>query len=178
MTTILDILSKKHNVWLKYIISFGCNPEVAEDYVQEMYLKIYNYSQRKENDLMYNENEVNYFFIYVTLKNMYYDNSRKKSKNILVSIEEIELPVDEYSETEFNLQIHKIKSWEKNINNEIDNIKTYTRTKANLSYIKFIYDKIFIENKSITDLSKEVGISYWSLRNTIQIIKQQIENEI
>jgi hypothetical protein len=178
MKTILDILSEKHNIWLKYIISFGCNPEIAEDYVQEMYLKIYDYSQRKDNDLMYNENEVNYFFIYVTLKNMFYDNNRKKSRNIIVSIEEIDLPVEDYSETEFNIQLYKVKSWEENINTEIDNIKTYTRTKANLSYIKFIYDKIFIENKSIMDLSKEVGISYWSLRNTIQIIKQQIENEI
>jgi hypothetical protein len=178
MKTILDILSEKHNIWLKYIISFGCNPEIAEDYVQEMYLKIYDYSQRKDNDLMYNENEINYFFIYVTLKNMFYDNNRKKSRNIIVSIEEIDLPVEDYSETEFNIQLYKVKSWEENINTEIDNIKTYTRTKANLSYIKFIYDKIFIENKSIMDLSKEVGISYWSLRNTIQIIKQQIENEI
>jgi hypothetical protein len=178
MKTILDILSKKHNVWVKYLISFGCNTEIAEDYVQEMYLKIYNYSQRKDNDLMYNESEVNYFFIYVTLKNMYYDNNRKTSKNILVDIEKIDLPEDEYSETEFNIKLQKVKSWEENINNDIDNIKTYTRTKANLSYIKFIYDKIFVENMSITDLSKEVGISYWSLRNTIQIIKQQIENEI
>jgi hypothetical protein len=127
---------------------------------------------------MYNESEVNYFFIYVTLKNMYYDNNRKTSKNILVDIEKIDLPEDEYSETEFNIKLQKVKFWEENINNDIDNIKTYTRTKANLSYIKFIYDKIFVENMSITDLSKEVGISYWSLRNTIQIIKQQIENEI
>jgi hypothetical protein len=178
MRTILDILSDNHKIWLKYVISFGCEPEIAEDYVQEMYLKIYNYSETKDNDLMYNENEVNYFFIYVTLKNMYYDNNRKKSKVILVDIEKIDIPEEDYSENEFNIQLQKVKSWETNINNEIKNIKSYTRSKANLCYIKFIYDKIFIENMSITDLSNEVGISYWSLRNTIQIIKQQIKNEI
>jgi DNA-directed RNA polymerase specialized sigma24 family protein len=178
MRTILDILSDNHKIWVKYVISFGCDPEIAEDYVQEMYLKIYSYSERNDNDLMYNENEINYFFIYVTLKNMYYDNNRKNSKVILVDFEKIEIPEEEYSEMKFNEQMNKVKSWELQINDEIKNIKTYTRSKANLCYIKFIYDKIFIENMSITDLSNEVGISYWSLRNTIQIIKQQIKNEI
>lgn len=178
MRTILDILSDNHKIWVKYVISFGCDPEIAEDYVQEMYLKIYSYSERNDNDLMYNENEINYFFIYVTLKNMYYDNNRKNSKVILVDFEKIEIPEEEYSEMKFNEQMNKVKSWELQINDEIKNIKTYTRSKANLCYIKFIYDKIFKENMSITDLSNEVGISYWSLRNTIQIIKQQIKNEI
>jgi len=178
MRTILDILSEKHTVWVKYVISFGCSSEIAEDYVQEMYLKIYDYNQRKDNDLMYNENEINYYFIYVTLKNMYYDSNRKASRNVMVDIDKIDLPENDYCEDDYNINLCKIRSWEANINAEIDSIKTYTRRKANLSYIKFIYDKIFVEKMSITDLSKEVGISYWSLRNTIQIIKQQIENEV
>ena len=81
---ILDVLFLKHSTWLKYVKSFGCPDDIAEDYVQEMYIKIYNYSQIKNNDLMYDGEEINFFFIYVTLKNMYLDDFRKNKKKIVV----------------------------------------------------------------------------------------------
>jgi DNA-directed RNA polymerase specialized sigma24 family protein len=178
MKNILDVLAEKHNTWIKYILSFGCSKDIAEDFVQEMYIKIYNYSQKKDNDLMYNDNEINYFFIYVTLKNMYYDDLRKNKKINFVSIEELVLTNDEdYSEIKFNIQSNKHKNWVLNIERKIKTTNDYTLEKATLMYIKFIYEKVFIENKSVSDLSREVGISYWSLRNTIKIIKEQIKNE-
>lgn len=69
-------------------------------------LKIYNYSQTKNNDLMYDGEEVNYFFVYVTLKNMYLDDYRKSKKKILVNIEDVILIEEpsEYSEDKFYLQ--------------------------------------------------------------------------
>jgi DNA-directed RNA polymerase specialized sigma24 family protein len=179
MKSILELVSEKHNVWIKYVISFGCDKETAEDYVQDMYLKIHAYIQNGKYDLMYNDNEINFYFIYVTLKNMYYDNTRKNSKYDIIEIDSYDF-VDDimYSETDFNLRMQKLKKWELNIVNQINEIEDYTREKANLCYILFIYEKILVENMSITELSKKAGISYWSLRNTIQIIKQQIKNEI
>ena len=179
MRNILDVLSEKHSTWLKYIVSFGCEKESAEDYVQEMYIKIYNYSKKNDNDLMYNEEEINYFFIYVTLKNMYYDDLRKNKKVSIIGIEDLNIVSDEeYTETIFNIQSDKLNNWVKNIDKKIEDIKDYTLEKSTLLYIRFIYDKIFVENKSVSELSREVGISYWSLRNTVQIIKEQVKNEI
>lgn len=179
MKTILELVSEKHNVWVKYVVSFGCSPETAEDYVQDMYLKIHKYSLTTNYDLMYNDNEVNTYFIYVTLKNMYYDNIRKKSRYDIIEIDSFDFMDDiMYSETDFNIRLQKLKKWELSIVNQINEIEDYTRVKANLCYILFIYEKIMIENMSIAELSKQAGISYWSLRNTIQIIKQQIKNEI
>ena len=179
MKTILELVSEKHNVWVKYVVSFGCSPEIAEDYVQDMYLKIHKYSLTTNYDLMYNDSEVNTYFIYVTLKNMYYDNNRKKSKYEIIEIDSYDF-IDDimYSETDFNERLQKLKKWELNIVNQINEIEDYTQIKASLCYILFIYEKILIENMSIAELSKQAGISYWSLRNTIQIIKQQIKNEI
>ena len=34
------IVAAKHNEWLNIVLSFGCKPEIAEDIVQEMYIKI------------------------------------------------------------------------------------------------------------------------------------------
>lgn len=176
---ILDVLYLKHSTWLKYVKSFGCQDDIAEDYVQDMYIKIYNYSQVKNNDLMYDNEEVNFFFIYVTLKNMYFDDFRKNKKKIQVNIEDIVIveEISEYSEDKFYLQKDLVTNWIKDLNNEIDSIKEHTEYKSSLCYIKFIYQKIFVESCSITDLSEETKLSYWSIRNTVKRIKDQIKNE-
>jgi hypothetical protein len=179
MKNILDVLCLKHEQWLKYIKSFGCPDDIAEDYVQEMYIKIFNYSQRKDNDLMYDENDVNYYFIYVTLKNMYYDDLRKSKKQFLVDLSDDFIQDEtEYTEKEYHLKNDAKNIWIDRLNLEIESIQDYNRKKANLIYIKFIFDKIFVEQMSVTKLSQEVGITYWSLRNTVLIIKNQIKNEI
>jgi len=176
---ILNVLFLKHTTWLKYVKSFGCKDDIAEDFVQDMYIKIFNYSERKENDLMYNENEINYFFIYVTLKNMYFDNLRK-NKKVILDVLSNDLFVDdiEYSETDFYVKNNALNSWTDKLDKEIESINTYNQKKANLLYIKFIYQKIFKEQMSISELSRDVGITYWSLRNTVLIIKENIKNEI
>jgi hypothetical protein len=176
---ILDILFLKHSTWIKYVKSFGCPDEVAEDFVQEMYIKIFIYSEKKDNSLMYNDTEVNYFFVYVTLKNMYYDTLRRTKKQIKVDLSDNYFQDEtEYTETDFHLKNNAMEVWRNNLIEEIESIKEYDRKKANLCYIKFIFDKVFIQQMSVSKLSREVGITYWSLRNTVLIIKQQIKDEI
>ena len=179
MANILDVLFLKHSTWITYVKSFGCPDDIAEDFVQEMYIKIFNYSQKKDNDLMYDQNEVNYFFVYVTLKNMYYDNLRKKKNLITVDLSDDFIQDEsEYTEVDFNLKNDAVCLWIDKLNKDIELISEYNRKKANLLYIKFIYQKIFVEQMSVSELSREVGITYWSLRNTMLIIKDQIKNEI
>lgn len=174
---ILNVLFLKHSTWIKYVKSFGCPDEVAEDFVQEMYIKIFNYSQKKDNSLMYNDTEVNYFFVYVTLKNMYYDTLRRTKNQIKVDLSDNYIQDEtEYTEIEFHLKNDAMEVWRDNLIEEIESIKDYNRKKANLSYIKFIFDKVFVDQISVSELSREVGITYWSLRNTVLIIKQQIKD--
>jgi len=47
-----------------------------------------------------------------------------------------------------------------------------------LNYYKYIFEKVFIQQMSVSDLSREIGITYWSLRNTLNNIKRQINEEI
>lgn len=172
---ILDILYLKHETWVKYVISFGCPSDIAEDYVQEMYIKIHNYSQ-KGNDLMFNQNEVNYFFIYVTLKNMYYDDIRAKKKITFTELEDNQVideteTVDNYIE-----QSEALKRWVDELDKEINKIQEYNQYQASLCYIRFIFQKIFVENISVQQLANETNLSYWSIRNTVLRIKQQIKD--
>ena len=44
-------------------------------------------------------------------------------------------------------------------------------------YVRQIFEDHFINNKSIKQLSEEQNISYWSVRNTVKIIKEQIKQK-
>jgi DNA-directed RNA polymerase specialized sigma24 family protein len=173
---LLDILFLKHKTWIKYVISFGCSTEIAEDYVQEMYIKIYNYSL-KGNSLMFNESEVNYFFIYVTLKNMYFDDLRATKKISFIELEDNRtFEETEYTEGDFKLQTDAVQNWLTELNTEINKEQEYSQYQASLCYIRFIYQKIFIEDISVQQLANETHLSYWSIRNTVVRIKQQIKD--
>ena len=58
------LVAKKHKEWIKIVISFGCDKEIAEDIVQEMYIKI-QLKLEKGLDIMYGK-EINYYYIFKT----------------------------------------------------------------------------------------------------------------
>lgn len=157
--------------WIGFVKSFGCNDYIAEDYVQEMYIKLHN-----NKNLMFNETEVNIYFIYVVLKNMYFDDLRKAVTKIELDDNYLQLE-DEIFDDNYIEQSEAVKLWQLKLDSEISNIEKYNLNKSTLVYIKFIFDNIFIKNISITELSKQTNITYWSIRNTVQAIKNQIKNE-
>ena len=55
--------------------SFGCNDAIAEDLVQEMYIKII-IKVKKGLDIRYNETEINYYYIFRTLNSLFIDLTR------------------------------------------------------------------------------------------------------
>ena len=46
------LIAGKHQQWIQIVISFGCGKEIAEDIVQEMYIKI-QLKLAKGLDIMY-----------------------------------------------------------------------------------------------------------------------------
>lgn len=155
--------------------SFGCSTDIAEDYVQEMYIKIHYHIEKHGNELMYNKTEANTYFVYVMLKNMYLDDIKKPNKTERIVYDVIQ-DEREYNEIDFNTQLQCTEDWLEQLNTEIENCKSYTIEKAHLYYIKFIFDSIFINRISVSELSRNVGITYWSIRNTVNIIKTQIKS--
>ena len=51
--------------------SFKINNEDANEIVQEMYIRMHDYTKDIER-IMYNEKEINTFYIYITMRNIYY----------------------------------------------------------------------------------------------------------
>ena len=69
--------------------SFGADQDLANDIVQEMYVRLYKYVGEPEK-IMYNEQEVNTFFVYVTLRNMYATLMKAKSRIEFVDVSQLE----------------------------------------------------------------------------------------
>ena len=78
---VIDLLAQKHNDWIRMAMSFKINEDQANEIVQEMYLRINDYVKDAKK-IMYNDKEINTFYVYITLRNIYYSNFYNTGKNI------------------------------------------------------------------------------------------------
>jgi DNA-directed RNA polymerase specialized sigma24 family protein len=180
---ILTKIAEHHDVWLSYLRSMGCDPFVADDLVQSMYLKVDAYIKKHNADIMFNETEVNYYFFWITLKNLYTDFHRKRLNSPVVYVPEVtdsveddvfNLDEDDYEKHAAIMDWFEDQDYEKMCNDDQELLE-YDRQKLNKYYLRKIFEECFLNKKSVSELSRDTNITYWSLRNTIKIIKKQIQ---
>lgn len=174
MKSTLNLLAQKHNDWIRVVKSFGCNSDTSEDIVQEMYIKIHKLL-KKGGDIMYNEEEINHFYIFRTLRTMFIDLTRKQAKVKFVSIENTK---DYSTEDIINLfkklhikeftEFDNIQKYQNQVENELDKLHWYD---------KKIYNHIQ-EGESIKSLSDKTKISYYSIYNTYNKVKKYLHKKI
>lgn len=162
MTT-LQKIAEKHNDWLRIVKSFGCDGDKCEDIVQEMYLKA-NTLINSGTDISYGD-DINHFYIYRILRSMFIDLCRKEAKVTKVNIEHLERFVQE----EETKQYKDIEGKMKQLDTLVDKLYWYDAK---------VWRLIAEEKMSIAQLSKESGISYYSLYNTYKNVKSLIKNNI
>jgi len=152
------LLAKKHKTWIEIVCSFGCNKTIAEDIVQEMYIKVL---LKLENglDIMY-EQEINYYYIFKVLKTLYIDLKRKGKNITIVNIEDTNLSQYDY---------------------DVDYDQAYDKIKGELKNM-FWYDRkvfeIVNEGESIAEFSRKSYIEYFSLYNTYRKVKEKLKKLI
>lgn len=158
MVDILSLLYKKHNDWVGIVKSFGCNPETAEDIVMEMYIKIKK-KVDEGTDVMYNDNEVNYYYIFKTLNSMFLDLKKKESKVSMISIDEVQIDTTQKINFEEYYSV---------VQEELKCIHWYD---------KMVYDLIE-SGYTIAQLSRETKIQDHRLRHTYKKIKKRIKKKL
>ena len=149
------LLAKKHKTWINIVLSFGCSKTIAEDIVQEMYIKIL---LKLENglDIMY-EDEINYYYIFKVLKTLYID-LKRKGKNIkIINIEDTNL-------SQYDFDVDYDEAYDK-IKDELKNMFWYDRK---------VFE-IINEGESIADFSRNSYIEYYSLYNTYRKVKDKLK---
>ena len=149
------LIAKKHKTWIEIVTSFGCPAETSEDIVQEMYIKIHK-KLNKGLDIMYKD-EVNYYYIFKTLRSLFYDLKRKEKNITIINIEDVDI--------------------DKSIS-DIDYDKAYAIIKEELDNM-FWYDRKVFEiinsGESIAEFSRKSYIQYYSLYNTYNKVKDKLK---
>jgi len=177
MANELEKIAKNHDLWLKMIMNMGCNPSVAEDIIQEMYLKLDKLIKQGKN-VMYDDASANRFYIYLTLKSMFIDYKRAKGRYTFFEIMEN----DEASNTDESASFYSgvdteeqeafTKIYDK-ILNEINSWDFYNKNLC-IAY--------FTTGMSLDKLTKELGIGrssiYNSIRNHREIIRDKFQEDV
>ena len=161
MTT-LEKIAQKHKDWLRIVKSFGCKNEYCEDIVQTMYIKVHTLLSNG-TDISYGD-EINHFYIYRILRSLFIDLCRKESKITKVNVEYLEKFVQQEELKEYK----DIEGKMKQLDSVLDKIYWYD---------KKVFDLIS-GGMSIAELSKNSGISYYSLYNTYKNVKNLIKENI
>ena len=158
MKTPVEIAYQRHDKWLEIVRSFGGIKETeAEDLVQTMYLLLIKNTQ-KGIDFSYGD-DINYYYCYKLLRGVYIDLVRKKAKVRLVELEGIE--ISENDHTNYQEVYEKIQKVLKDM----------------YWYDAKVYD-IIESGTSISELSRKSDISYYSLYNTYNKVKEKLKQYI
>ena len=158
------LIAKKHETWIDIVCTFGCTRRVAEDIVQEMYIKIQLTLEKGKLDIMYND-EINYYYIFKTLKSMFID-LKRKSKNI--KILDLDEHIENFGDTYYAY-------------NEVNFDEAYDTIKKELSEMYWYDRKVFEvinSGESIADFSRNSKIKYYALYFTYKKVKDHLKKLI
>lgn len=169
----IDKLYKYERLWIGYVKDNGCNLDTAKDIVQEFYIKMH----LSNADYLYENDQPNFYGCYLILRNMVIDLKRKEKKYSLISDENIpEVEDTQYTEDySVDKKYSALNNWlDRNTLNVKDGKIDYTQDLLKKLYLRTIYDAIFENGKTMTQLSKETGIKYDTIRYAVLVIKRQI----
>jgi DNA-directed RNA polymerase specialized sigma24 family protein len=170
----LEILSKNHNIWVAMGLSIGIPQDIVEDFVHETYLRLNKYIDNPEK-IMYNETEINKFYVYVTLKNLWSDYSKAKSKYKVYRIDD--------SDYEYIFDTPEWALYEE-VDYEKERAEEYILTKITQEvdswdhwYDKKLFKLYYNTDISMRKLAKETRISVTSIFNSCKNYKDIIKTK-
>lgn len=151
----LEILAKDHEMWLSMVIGMGCDISEAEDIVQDMYLKIHKYV-KEPSKIMYDKDSVNRVYIYLTLRNLFFDYKKERGKYIdIEQLSKAFVYEDDFNEEE-NRAFERLINM---INKEMSSWHNYD---------KILSEKYLKTDFSYRDIAKGTGISLTSIFHSMK----------
>ena len=146
--------------------SFGTETHEAEDLVQEMYLRMYKYVENPEK-IMYNDKEVNTYFVFVVLRNLFFSSKKSLSSLLSLHIEELNDLDGEIENVNYEYeQAHK------NLIDELwDEVETWHW------YDTKLFKLYHNTDMTIKKISQETKISERSIWNTLDNGRKKIKQK-
>lgn len=155
---LLDKLAERDADWLRMSQSFGLEEDSARELVQEMYVHLYN--KTTYDKIKYGDDDVNTFFVYVTLRNLYYDKQRKK-----VIFSELPSSIEDEPDIRNKKTLENLLS---DLAETIDNMHWYDQK---------IFEIYYGDGETIRELSEGSRISSSSIFNTIKNVRKKIQKK-
>lgn len=154
---LLALLAARHNDWLTMARSFGLATQDAEDLVQDMYIKMYNFTTAEK--IQYND-DINTFYVYVTLRNLFYDNKKAEVPKVSIDlIRNLAEEEEQYDKEALEILINEISQCVEDLH----------------WYDKKIFEIYYGRGETIRQLSKGSKISSSSIFNTIKNVRETIK---
>ena len=158
----LEKVAVHHREYVRWIISWG-EYEFAEDLVQEMYIRLYNYSAP---DKFIDNDIVNKFYVWRTLYNMFQTFQKDKSKIEKIRIGEgFDISVEDIDNI-------KAESYDRLCNKMYESIDSLDW------YDSMMFELITSKGISMHQFAKDTGISFWSVYNTMRKAQRKLKEQI
>ena len=160
----LGILYQKHHDWLNAVsYNLTNNKPVAEDLVQELYL----YLAEKKNDKLFYQDSFNLLYCHNFLRSRWINLVKRENKNVYP--EKWKDVEDEVYDTEKDLSQQELFE---EIKKEIENLQ-----KTNMWSSAKIYELYTFSDKTMEELSNEIGISKSTTFLNVKKIKQHLKDK-
>lgn len=167
----LELLAKKHSFWINTVKGLGCNPEYAEDVVQDAYIKMDKYLSMKTN-IDFNGNDVNTYYFYFTLRSVYINLIKKKTvdnssvefiSGLVYGDESQQITIKDFDDNDSELTelmndiFKEVNSWD--------------------FYHKNMFIAYFTTDSSLRKIGKKANIGTASLYNSTKKYKKIIQSK-
>ena len=176
---ILKELSKRNDEWIKIAYSICKDKHLSKDLVQKMYMRMRKYITDPEK--IKKDCKINSLYVYVTIKNLFYQYKNKKNKNKFIEYKDFD-SYDESNTYEFNTDYTSsyeddvdILNMEKANKIIMDNIESEIKTWH--WYDEKLFRLYYFTNKSLRQIASETKISLTSIYNSCKNYKEIIENK-
>ena len=164
---LIDRLADKHYDWLRMAKSFGADKEQSNELVQSMYVRLVKYVDADSERIMYNDEEVNTYYVYVTLRNLFLSKAHSYKKDLDLD--------DGGSEKIFILN-------EIDINYEQAHKELFDKIDAVVNewywYDKKLWGIHFYDKVSMRGIASDTKISLSSIFNTLKNGKEKVRNQV
>lgn len=161
----LEKLAKHHYKWISMVVNMGCSEDIAEDLVQEMYLRLHRLV-KDEHRIMFND-DINRYFVYITLKNMFISYKKNKSKIQIFPIFDTDDRIDDDlldSVLDENAYFQYMMD---KIDEEVSDWDIYDRQ---------LFERYYKQGYSQREIARRSGIGLSSVNNSCKNIKRRLRD--
>tara|TARA_B110000967_G_C18837599_1_gene537591 strand:- start:528 stop:1061 length:534 start_codon:yes stop_codon:yes gene_type:complete len=160
----LEKLAVHHLLWIKMLVNLGCKVEDAQDIVQDMYLRLHRLVKDPQK-MMYGD-DVNRYYVWTTLRNMYFSKLKKDRSSIFYELWDS----DENESDDYDMAEDDAFS---SITDKITNITSKWSV-----YDKKLFELYFIKGLSLRAISKGSKIGLTSIHTSVLKYKQILRDNL